>query len=404
MADFNALHVIEALRSGVPSRAVGEYFAEARPGMLRKISDRMNRVWETGVSDGMIFTGSYGEGKTHLLNTTFNMAFSQNMVVSCVSLGKETPIDKPFLLYQKLAANTYLPGAAQPGFRSRLEALTSGSAIAGELVAYAATDLETNRLYFLLRAFLGTQEEGERAAFLADLEGDFVTGAAIKKSFRRVTGTVAKFNRSFSKARHSMDYFRFLSRLFSLCGYGGWVLLFDEAELMGRMGKKARAKGYREMHAFLHPQAGFGNVFSLFALSSSYAEDVIDKKREYENVDAAFAEDGEARAAARATLDDMMSAPELAPLTKAEILQVLDRILAFHAAAYDWKPGVSAEELYGATTRGGYLLRTKIRASIETLDQLLQYGEAESVRIGALDRESFEEEEPDTPELPELDG
>ena len=106
MSDFNALHVIEALRSGVPSRAVGEYFSEARPGMLRKINDRMNTVRETGRSDGMLFTGRYGEGKTHLLGTAYNMAFSANMVVSCVSLGKETPIDKPYLLYQKLAANT----------------------------------------------------------------------------------------------------------------------------------------------------------------------------------------------------------------------------------------------------------------------------------------------------------
>ena len=31
MSDFNARHVIEALRSGVPSRAVGEYSSEARP-------------------------------------------------------------------------------------------------------------------------------------------------------------------------------------------------------------------------------------------------------------------------------------------------------------------------------------------------------------------------------------
>ena len=36
MPDFMAMHVIEALRSGVPSRAVGAYFSEARPAMLKK--------------------------------------------------------------------------------------------------------------------------------------------------------------------------------------------------------------------------------------------------------------------------------------------------------------------------------------------------------------------------------
>ena len=61
MSDFNAKHIIEALRSGVPSRTVGEYFSEARPGMMKKITDRMDKVLETGRSDGMIFTGRYGE-------------------------------------------------------------------------------------------------------------------------------------------------------------------------------------------------------------------------------------------------------------------------------------------------------------------------------------------------------
>ena len=72
--DFDACHVIEALRSGVPSRAAGEYFSEARPAMMRKIQDRLEAVHESGRSDGMIFSGRYGEGKTHLLGTVFGMS------------------------------------------------------------------------------------------------------------------------------------------------------------------------------------------------------------------------------------------------------------------------------------------------------------------------------------------
>lgn len=52
MADYHAMHIIEALRSGVPSRVVGEYFSEARGGMLRRIQERMERVKETGKSEG----------------------------------------------------------------------------------------------------------------------------------------------------------------------------------------------------------------------------------------------------------------------------------------------------------------------------------------------------------------
>lgn len=395
--DFNARHVIEALRSGVPSRAVGEYFSEARPAMLRRIQERMEAVRETGRSGGMIFTGRYGEGKTHLLNTAFNMASAENMVVSFVSLGKETPVDKPYLLYPKIVANTYLPGAAQPGFRQKLEDLTQGSSISGELLAYAAKELETDKLYFLLKAFLGTQEEDERYAFLADLEGDFTTGQTIKRSYRRITGSVAKFNQNFSKTKHGFDYFCFLSHLFRQLGYAGWVLLFDEAELIGGMGKKARAKSYVEIQRFLRPSPKLEGVFSLFAFSSSYVEDVIDKKKEEENVQTTYAEDPDALTAATATVNAILNAPELAPLTKEEILQVLLSIQEFHGRAYGWTPDVSTEAIYAATEAGGYLLRTKIRAAIEFFDQLYQYGEAGRTRITELGRETFEED--DTPEL-----
>ena len=396
--DFNACRVIEALRSGIPSRAAGEYFSEARPAMMQKIQSRLEQVHETGHSDGMIFTGRYGEGKTHLLGTVFGMAFAHNMVVSYVSLGKETPVDRPYLLFPKIIANTYLPGAAQPGFRPKLEDLTQGSSISGELLAYAAKELETDKLYFLLKAFLGTQEEEERYAFLADLEGDFTTGQVIKRSYRRITGTAAKFSQNFSKTKHGFDYFYFTSHLFKTLGYGGWVLLFDEAELLGGMGKKTRAKSYVQLQRFLKPSPKLESVFSLFAFSSSYAEDVIDAKKEFENVEAAFSEDRESLTAAKSVLNGILNAPELMPLTREETLQVLLSIQDFHGRAYGWKPEVSANTIYQVTESGGYLLRTRIRSAIEFFDQLYQYGEAGKTKVTELGKETYDED--DTPELP----
>ena len=396
--DFNACHVVEALRRGVPSHAAGEYFSEARPAMMQKIQSKLEHVHESGHSDGMIFTGRYGEGKTHLLGTVFGMAFAHNMVVSYVSLGKETPVDKPYLLFPKLIANTYLPGAAQPGFRQKLEDLTQGSSISGELLAYAAKELETDKLYFLLKAFLGTQEEEERYAFLADLEGDFTTGQVIKRSYRRITGTAAKFNQNFSKTKHGFDYFYFTSHLFKTLGYGGWVLLFDEAELLGGMGKKTRAKSYVQLQRFLKPSPKLEGVFSLFAFSSSYAEDVIDAKKEFENVEAAFGEDKESLTAAKSVLNGILNAPELMPLTREETLQVLLSIQDFHGRAYGWKPEVSADTIYQVTESGGYLLRTRIRSAIEFFDQLYQYGEAGKTKVTKLGKETYDED--DTPELP----
>ncbi len=399
MADFESMHIIEALRSGVPSRAVGAYFSEARPDMLEKIRRRMEAVRETGKSDGLMYRGSYGEGKTHLLNTVFNLASEANMAVSYVSLGKETPMDKPHLLYPRIIANTCLPGKEQPGFRSILEEMTQGSGVAGELMAYAATGLETNRLYYLLRAMFGTQDEEEKELFLADLEGDFVGNPVIKKTYRRITGKPAQFNVNFTKTKHAMDYFAFVSTLFRRVGLRGWVLLFDEAELVGRLGKNARMKSYRAMQDFLQPGGRLEGVFSLFAFSTSFTEEVVDRKHEFENAEAFYAEDPAGLKATKATLNGVINAPELASLTRQEIMSVMSGIQEFHGMAYDWHPQLTPETIYENTQGVGYLLRTRIRAAIEMLDQLYQYGEVGRVKITELGRESFEEE--DTPELPE---
>ena len=397
MRDFEARHMIEALRSGVPSRSVGACFSEARPALMTAISEKLQRVRESGVSEGMIFTGRYGEGKTHLLNTVWSMAETSNMVVSCVSLGKETPFDRLYLLYQKLMANTYLPGAAQPGFRHKLEMLTQNSAVAGEMLAFSAKELETDKLYYLFRALLGTQEEEEAFAFLSDLEGDFTTASLIKRSYKRITGKTAKFNQTFSKTKHGFDYFRFMSHFFRQLGYDGWVILFDEAELLGRLSKKTRCKCYKEMQSFLGAGRDLEAVFSMIAFSSSYIEDVIDGKNDFSNVNECFGEDGESRMAAEASLNAILKAPELVPLSRAEIGEILLRIQEFHGKAYDWKPALSAAALLEASEGSGYLLRTKIRAAIELLDQLYQYGEAGKVKISELGKESFEEDE--VPEL-----
>ena len=391
MYDKEARHIIEALRSGIPSRAVGQYFSEARPRMMKEISARLDMVCNEGKSNGMVVCGKYGEGKTHLLNTVFNLAHSNHMVVSLLSLSKETPMDKLYLIYQKIIQNTYLPMRQQPGFLHELEKLSANSPIANEMQLYAAKQLETDKLYYLFRSYLNTEDSDEKFLLQADLEGDFVANAPLKKIYRRIFNQPVKYNVNFTKTKHCGDYFSFMSHLFTQMGYHGWVILIDETELMGRLGKKARLNAYRNMARFLLPEPSLEAVFSIFALSASYVEDVIEGKREHENLEAVYPEEPEP---IRTVLDLLVKSPQLAPLTKEEIQQVLYKIQEFHGKAYAWTPNLSPATLLGATQSGGYLLRTKIRAAIEFLDQLYQYGKAGKTVINELGEETFTEDVP----------
>ncbi|MCD8299764.1 MAG: ATP-binding protein [Clostridiales bacterium] len=395
MFDYESRHMIEALRSGIPSRSVGKYFSEARPRIMRMISDDLEHVRDTGASCGKIIAGKYGEGKTHLLNTVFGMAHDENMVVSYLSLSKEAPFDRLYLLYQKLAANTYLPGHAQPGFMQELDQLTPNSAAANEMQLYAAMSLETDKLYYLLRAYLNTEDQNEKYLLQSDLEGNFTTNAEVKRIYYRIFGERVKYKVNFSKTKHAMDYFNFLSHLFLELGYNGWVILFDETELIGRLGKKTRLKAYRSMAEFLMPGDRMASVYTLFALGASYTEDVIEAKHEYETLAEVFPEDPEPM---KSVLDLIVKADQLQPLTREEMNEILMRIQSFHGRAYDWNPQFSLDTLSKATSSGGYLLRTKIRAAIEFLDQMYQYGQASQTDIGSLNSEDYSENVPDLSE------
>lgn len=300
-------------------------------------------------------------------------------------------MDKLYLVYQKIIQNTYLPRRQQPGFMHELEKISANSPLAGEMQLYAAKHLETDKLYYLFRSYLNTEDSDEKFLLQADLEGDFIANGPLKKIYRRIFSQPVKYNVNFTKTRHCGDYFSFMSHLFTQMGYHGWVILIDETELMGRLGKKARLNAYRNIAQFLLPERCTESTFTIFALSASYTEDVIEGKHEYENLETLWPDNQEP---ARTVLDLLVKAPQLVPLTREELSQALSRIQDFHGKAYDWTPQVSLDSLTESTQSAGYLLRTKIRAAIEFLDQLYQYGKAGKTTVNELGEETFEEDVP----------
>jgi hypothetical protein len=339
----------------------------------------------------MAVSGNYGEGKTHLLNTVFNMAHENNMVVSLVSLSKETPFDKLYLVYQKLISNTYLPGRMQPGFKSIFENMTPNTSYVPAMYEYALSRTRTNKLYYLLKSYLSTEDYDEKFMLLADIEGDFISAPTLKKIYKRIFSEKANFSVTFSKTKHIMDYFEFMSHLFLLLGYNGWVILFDEAELIGKLGKKARLNAYNNMDNFLNPESNLESVYSIFAINSSVSDDVIEGKHEFANLDDSFI-DIENRKSIKKTLNSIINAEQLLPLTQDEILAVLGKVQEFHGKAYDWNPCVDIKEAFAAAGKRRLPLRTRIRETVEFLDQLYQYGYAGNVRIDELGQASYDED------------
>ena len=383
--------VIEALRSGIPSKAVGSYFSESRASMMGKIHDKIDSATRGGRSSGMVVVGKYGEGKTHLLNAIDVYASKRNIVVSHVSIGKESPIDKLPVIYSKLLSSTFLPNEAQPGISRALDKIIPDSPEANEMLNFASKSLTTNKLYYVLDAYLRSDNVEERYRLLSDIQGDLLPNSAVRAIAKSLRNEKVIFNTPFAKTKHMQDYFFFASHLFKTLGYDGWVILFDETELMGRLSKRSRMLGYANIYDFIFPDKRLENTFSIFALSASYEEDVIDRKNEYDTAIIDYGEDKRIRVA----LDCLRKGTKLYPLTKEEMKDVFSKLIAFHASAYEWEPPIDAEKLLKESGSAGFLLRTKIRYAIETLDQLYQYGDEGEAKVADLSKETFEEDMPE---------
>ena len=402
MSDFESRHMIEALRSGVPSRTVGAYFSSARSEFISNVENRLDKMVETGNSDSIVFSGRYGEGKTHMLNTIFELASSRKMAVTFLPLSLETPFGNSKVLYSKVMQNTYLPGASQPGvFRNFEATFTKGSEKGRDALKFAAEELETDRLYHVFETWMNAEDADDHFMMQTDLEGDYASTVNIKATHKKCFGSTLKFESRFVFSRHMMDYFSFMSHLLGLVGCRGWVILFDEAELIGRLAKVSRKKAYLGMDPFLFPDGRLENVMSIFAFSSSFAEDVLDGRG-----DLGFIRDLEKDDPEKRILEDVtgriMRAEELSPLTDDDLRRSIADIISLHEAAYDWTSGVDADEMLPVVRKAGYLLRTKIRAAIEYLDQLYFYGSASGIETGTLTEENLDESLDDNLTLKEM--
>ena len=386
--DFESRKVIEALRSGIPSRTIGGYFGAARSELIAEMSEWL----DSKGGNGKILTGNYGEGKTHLLNTVFNIAQRKNMAVSIVSISRETPLNNLNLLYQKIVQNTYLPYREQPGFTHLIDQLNSEAM--SELLLFAGKSLQTDKLYYLLKTYSNTDNYDIRFLLMADICGDFITNPLLKKHYKEIFDEKITFSANFAKSRHVWDYFQFVHKLFEVSGVKGWLILFDEAEQVGRLGRRARFNAYINMDKFLNNSSG--KTLSLFTMTSNYATEIIDGKDERAYLSGI---EGLDTNAIERSLCAIESAPELAPLDREEFTTILSKIIEFYSRAYDFNPKLEVSQLFEQSWSRGHLLRTKIRAAIECLDQLYQYGDTGTITITALEQDTYLEEIPLPEEL-----
>lgn len=375
---FEAVKIVEALRSGVSSRYLASIFSYGREAVLESIQRDLEAIAGGKESRAVILRGDYGEGKTHFLNIVFNQAQMQNFVVSFVVLSKETPFSRLDRVYPKVVSETYLPGETEPGLEALFRDIRAGSTLAGELLGFAQDELHP-KLAYVLKNYLEPVDSYQSHLLLSDFAGDWLPLAQLKSMHRFNFGQPAKIKK-FTPRLHAWDYFRFLAHLIKVRGFAGWVILFDEFELVGTLGIAARSEAYSNLgHFFFSGGAGgleatyvFFGVFSGFWSLRLLAE----RRPDITEVPAWLLAKGDPRKAemVKRTLNALLQNNiTFEALPNAEVRRILTAVQDAHALAYGWEPQADLERILEVTRYDR--LRTKIRYALEYLDLKYLYQE-----------------------------
>ncbi|WP_433271194.1 BREX system ATP-binding domain-containing protein [Actinosynnema sp. CS-041913] len=367
---FTARNAIECLRAGAPNQTVVELLGSGQP----RIEDAFSRLLTAvrgGATTGLSVGGGFGAGKSHLLAALRQRALREGFAVSMVVISKETLLSDPC----KVASAALATAAA----RERR----------GPLLADIAAELSpANRAHADLRRWAEDPASGLDSRFAATLHlhahahgvddvltdavvrfwsGDSLPAADLTRALR-ANGLPATGFRRVHPAELARQRLRFAQRLMAAAGYCGWIVLFDEVELIGRCTPAQRARSYAEIARWTGGSLGGpAAIGSVFAITEDFAAAVLDGKGDRSSLAgrAQWAEQpAELVAEGMRVIDRdtlLLDRPDADRLR-----QVYRRVRELHGTAFNWNPP-NVRGLPGAST---HQFRQHIRGWINEWDLL----------------------------------
>ena len=373
MSELAARRAIEALRAGVPSR---DAVAALGSGQTA-IEDRFQALRETvagGAAGGLLLGGGFGAGKSHLLEHLARLALDGGWTVSRVVISKETPLYDPAKVFRAAADSALRAGQARPAIIEAAMALDLDGRAYAELLRWSASSgSELNERFpatLTLFAHLRERDAAFAETILRFWSGDPIAVPELRRRLKEI-GEQRPALPPVAAVELTRQRLRFAARLLTAAGSPGWLVLFDEVELIGRYSLLQRAKSYAELARWMRGEQGSGvPVASVFAMTDDFEAEVIRSRNDQDVVPAKLSAKGtpEATALAAAAQVGMRIIDRemhlLTPPDDVELKQAYDRLRELHGEAFGWQPpDVAGLERLGATR-----MRQYVRAWINEWD------------------------------------
>ena len=403
--NLDSRRAIEALRNGVPNRKAVEILGCNQPGVEAAFDALLAGVADTGAqpgnSTGMLVSGGFGSGKSHLLAHLESRALSQNFVCSTVAVSKETPLYDLGKVFNSAIENARMPdrrGRLIEELGSAMDWKSGGSTGFLRWADNAASSGLLSPMFpasLLVYARVGDPElTGKIESFWS---GDRIRVAEVKDGLRRIGQSKNYPFRAPRAAELPPQRLRFAVELIRSAGYRGWVVLLDELELVGSYSLLQRGRSYAELARWLGRavnQACPGLV-AAGTVTDDFASAIIspDGKKDRDYVSPKLAGGRYANVAAHAETGMRLLERECIPLnapTEDDVNATIETLRRMYGETYGWEaPRPEARAGGGGIqTR----MRYKVRASINTWDLLRFYPESRPDIVGGEYRPAYEED------------
>lgn len=277
MLDKNR-RIIEALRTGVPTREVAELLGSGQVQLESRYKELLaaKRRGTKISTNGFVCFGGFGTGKSHTLEVFSKIALDSNCVVSRATISNNLKLGSPLSITNALLSSTQTSRHQEDGFESLLaDALARKHNFSG-FVSWLQSEVQNGQLSPGYIAIAKGLASTHYAAATFDKIVDFLKGLAVLPDLKRLLRHGSIFPRGAERVNETT---KFLSRLFMELGYSGWVVLFDELELIRLLGGKiARGKSYSELANWMgfKEQRAMQGLIVIGCMTAGYVQERID--------------------------------------------------------------------------------------------------------------------------------
>jgi len=408
MTDQELAHrrAIEALRAGVPNRDAVRALGCSQPHIEEKFREQLLVCSENAAkgkqAHGMIVAGDFGSGKSHLLEHLHHLALEQNYISSKIVISKETPLYDPTKFYRAAIDAAVVPNKQGSALREITQVLDKADGYPKFYQHITSDRSEFNSLFaatLQIYEYVRIKDIDWRDKVISFWSGHKLNVSELKKYLRQ-SGEGATYKiEKISSRELALQRFKFASRLMMTAGYSGWILLVDEAELIGRYSLLQRARSYAELARWMGNLKGeiFPGLLAVFTITPDFERDILLEKNDLNKIPARLsAREQENERLLSAQADCGMRAIQkienhFKPLDSEQIGAIGEKLREVHSQAYCWNPPPAR---YTGESSTSTRLRTYVRAWINQWDIERLYPNY-SAEIQATELQQTHTEDPD---------